>query len=205
MELSRHQWRLLESIREGTDRETALHRSGDATVEGLVARGIVVKSLQRRELVTLAGYCQEVDGDGFTAGEDAPYYAITDAGRAALRDRPGALAERTAEYLRQENARLRTVVDDLVRHALLAHPLPWRVERDWTHEVTAKDGAILAKCMTPARAEAVVAEAVRVRAELDEAADACGLCGEPRGDAEGVLCAACSRSGGTPAEAVPRG
>lgn len=29
---------------------------------------------------------------------------------------------------------------------LLAHPLPWRVEWDWTHEVVARDGTIIAKC-----------------------------------------------------------
>lgn len=56
---------------------------------------------------------------------------------------------------------------DIVRCQLLAHPLPWTVERDWTWEVTARDGAIVAKCMTPEDAGAVVAMAERIRADLD--------------------------------------
>ena len=49
----------------------------------------------------------------------------------------------------------------------LHHPLPWRVEQDWTHEVTAADGTIIAKCMTYDRAAAIVAMAQAIRADLD--------------------------------------
>lgn len=51
---------------------------------------------------------------------------------------------------------------------LLNHPLPWRVERDWSHEVGAEDGTIVAKCMTYEEAETIVDYATRRQAELDE-------------------------------------
>lgn len=34
----------------------------------------------------------------------------------------------------------------LLIHQIITHPLPWRIERDWAYEVTAHDGAIIAKC-----------------------------------------------------------
>lgn len=69
-------------------------------------------------------------------------------------------------------AALRTsdaVAHDVVWHAVLEHPLPWTVDRDWTHEVTAKDGTVVAKCMTHARAAAIIALAEQIRAEVDAA------------------------------------
>lgn len=45
----------------------------------------------------------------------------------------------------------------LVSHALRDHPLPWRVERDWSHEVTAHDGVIIAKCSSEEEAQAIIA------------------------------------------------
>lgn len=65
-----------------------------------------------------------------------------------------------------EVTRLRDVAHDVVWHAMLHHPLPWRVERDWTHEVTAADGTIVAKCMTHERAAAIIATAERIAATL---------------------------------------
>lgn len=59
------------------------------------------------------------------------------------------------------------IARDMVSHYLIHHPLPWRVEHDWTHEVTAADGAIICKCMTHGRAMAVIALAEKIRAELD--------------------------------------
>ncbi|MDO9020515.1 MAG: hypothetical protein Q8S73_36660 [Deltaproteobacteria bacterium] len=76
---------LLEQVRRGTDRETPLHKSGEVTVGGICARGSTIASLVRRGLVTCGGVCAEVDGDGFTTADDVPWYAITGAGRAALR------------------------------------------------------------------------------------------------------------------------
>lgn len=36
------------------------------------------------------------------------------------------------------------------------HPLPWRIEIDWTVEVHALDGHIVAKCSTYKEAESVI-------------------------------------------------
>lgn len=88
--LSTAQRWLLESVREATDMETSLHKSRDATVKGLVARGSTIDSLERRGLVRLGGFCVEVDGDGFakTGNDDAPYYEITSCGRRFLAEHP---------------------------------------------------------------------------------------------------------------------
>ena len=56
---------------------------------------------------------------------------------------------------------------DMVFQHLLNHPLPWRVEHDWTQEVTAADGTIIVKCMTREQAAAVIKMAEELRAELD--------------------------------------
>lgn len=56
---------------------------------------------------------------------------------------------------------------DVVAHALVLHPLPWRVEHDWTYEVTAADGTIITKCQSPERAQAVVTMAEDLQAEWD--------------------------------------
>lgn len=45
------------------------------------------------------------------------------------------------------------------------HPLPWRVERDWTYEVLDVAGAVVVKCPTPEIAADVVAEAERIDAD----------------------------------------
>lgn len=42
----------------------------------------------------------------------------------------------------------------------LQHPLPWRIESDWTEEVIASDGYCIAKCETPEEAEAIIRAAV---------------------------------------------
>ena len=88
-DLNERQRQLLKGIRDATDGTMALQLSGDATARGLVARGATVRALERRGLVRLAGYCMEVDGDGFavTGNDDAPYYAITAAGRKQLAGR----------------------------------------------------------------------------------------------------------------------
>ena len=84
--LSATQRWLLSAVREATDRESALHKHGLSDVAGLVARGATIASLERRGLVAFGGRCAEVDGDGFgrTGNDDAPWYAITAEGRAAL-------------------------------------------------------------------------------------------------------------------------
>lgn len=79
----RQRW-TLGALRESTDMESALHESGDANVAGLVARGSTIASLVRRGLAEHAGFCNELDGDGFTIREHVSYYAITAEGRALL-------------------------------------------------------------------------------------------------------------------------
>ena len=83
--MTERQWHALESARAATDMETPLQRSGEVTVAGVVLRGPTARSLVDRGLIEYGGMCAEVDGDGFTAAGDAPWYAITDAGREALR------------------------------------------------------------------------------------------------------------------------
>ena len=75
---------LLEQVRRGTDKETPLHKSGEVTIAGLRTRGAPIAALASRGLVEVGGFCTEIDGDGFTARDDATWYAITPAGRAAL-------------------------------------------------------------------------------------------------------------------------
>ena len=82
--LSEKQRWLLSQVQRATDGQTALQRSGDATVGGLCAHGSTIASLVRRGLAVCGGVCAEVDGDGYTVADDAPWYAITPEGRTAL-------------------------------------------------------------------------------------------------------------------------
>lgn len=45
----------------------------------------------------------------------------------------------------------------ILDHLLLNHPLPWKVERDWTHEVISVDGTIVAKCTGLRQAKTLIA------------------------------------------------
>ena len=49
----------------------------------------------------------------------------------------------------------------------IQHPLPWRIEHDWTVEVHASDGYIVAKCGTIEEAEDVIKWAKQQQAILD--------------------------------------
>lgn len=82
--LSETQLRLLRQVRRATDGDTPLQRSGEVTVGGLCAHGPTIASLVRRGLAVCGGVCAEVDGDGYTAADDVPWYAITAEGRVAL-------------------------------------------------------------------------------------------------------------------------
>ena len=82
--LSETQLHLLREVRRATDGDTPLQRSGEATVSGLCSRGSTIASLVRRGLAVCGGVCAEVDGDGVTAADDVPWYAITAEGRTAL-------------------------------------------------------------------------------------------------------------------------
>lgn len=87
--LSEKQRWLLSQVQRATDGDTPLQRSGEATVSGLCSRGSTIASLVRRGLAVCGGVCAKVDGDGFTAADDVPWYAVTDEGRAALADAGG--------------------------------------------------------------------------------------------------------------------
>lgn len=82
--LSAAQARALASLREFTDGESPMHRAGVVEIRGMVARGPTIASLVRRGLAACGGTCAEVDGDGYTVRDDAPWYAITAEGRATL-------------------------------------------------------------------------------------------------------------------------
>lgn len=82
--LTSAQQRTLASLREFTDGESRMHRAGVVEIRGMIARGPTIHSLVRRGYAECGGHCAEVDGDGFTAADDAPWYAITATGREAL-------------------------------------------------------------------------------------------------------------------------
>jgi hypothetical protein len=68
----------------------------------------------------------------------------------------------------------------LLMTALGEHPLPWRLEIDWTVEVHAADGAIVAKCQTGAEAQALIDAATTMQAELDAGAtEVARMIGDP--------------------------
>lgn len=62
----------------------------------------------------------------------------------------------------------RDIAEAVVFQQMLRHPLPWRVEHDWTYEVTAQSGHIIAKCMTEEAAERIIAFAQSIMSELVE-------------------------------------
>lgn len=47
----------------------------------------------------------------------------------------------------------------LVRHLMAGHPLPWRLEFDWTVEITDANDAVVIKCMHVDEANEIVAMA----------------------------------------------
>lgn len=86
--MTRLSWRqtsVLQQTQRHTDGDTPLHRSGELTTRGMVARGPTIRSLEKRGLVVFGGFCMEADGDGFavTGNDDAPWWTITPAGRVA--------------------------------------------------------------------------------------------------------------------------
>ena len=55
----------------------------------------------------------------------------------------------------------------LLFHQILNNPLPWRVERDWSYEVIASNGCIIAKCKSHDEATEIVETAEKLRQEID--------------------------------------
>ncbi len=66
-------------------------------------------------------------------------------------------------------AHLGTVLEELLRATIHRHPLPWRVEFDWTVEVIDAKGERFVCFQLAANAEALVAAATRIAAQ--DAAD----------------------------------
>jgi hypothetical protein len=59
-----------------------------------------------------------------------------------------------------------TLLSRMLLGAILEHPLPWRVEQDWTNEVTDADGNIVVKCQTAEEAQAIIDLAMQQDDEL---------------------------------------
>lgn len=60
-----------------------------------------------------------------------------------------------------------SAADDIVRQVYLTRPLPWTIDRDWTWEVLDAKGQVVAKCMTPEQAQAVVDLGARLHARSE--------------------------------------
>lgn len=56
------------------------------------------------------------------------------------------------------------ILDQLIRE----HPLPWKVDMDWTWEVVASDGVIISKNMRQDEAKALIAYAERRVAQVEQ-------------------------------------
>ncbi len=54
----------------------------------------------------------------------------------------------------------------LLFHQMLNNPLPWRVERDWTYEVTASNGQIVAKCQKHEEAMEIIETAEKIKKQI---------------------------------------
>ncbi len=57
----------------------------------------------------------------------------------------------------------------LLAQQLSNNPLPWKVDIDWTVEVRASNGVIIAKCQTVGGAEDIIGAAEEVQKKLDSA------------------------------------
>lgn len=66
------------------------------------------------------------------------------------------------------NTALKAALHHLLRDTIIGHPLPWHIVEDWTFEVVAADGKIVAKCMLREEADALIAEASRLDNEAKE-------------------------------------
>ena len=65
-------------------------------------------------------------------------------------------------------AEIDTPFKDVAHHQLIEHPAPWKIEEDWTYEIYASDGALVAKPSSLKNAVALVEWAARETKEMDE-------------------------------------
>ncbi|HEX5774562.1 MAG TPA: hypothetical protein VFY28_01200 [Candidatus Paceibacterota bacterium] len=68
----------------------------------------------------------------------------------------------------EEHEPLWYVLVQLIRPLLKAHPLPWKVEHDWTKEVHDADSAIVMKFMLPAHAALFISLAEEIAQEDED-------------------------------------
>lgn len=52
------------------------------------------------------------------------------------------------------------LLESVLFQQALQHPLPWRIESDWTEEVITSDGYCIAKCRTVKEAVSIIAVAM---------------------------------------------
>lgn len=65
---------------------------------------------------------------------------------------------------------LKSVFDRIIHHATLNHPLPWRIELDWTVEVFDANNKMVCKFMTTEEADCFI-KLASDSAEQDKEAD----------------------------------
>jgi hypothetical protein len=75
----------------------------------------------------------------------------------------------------QKRTELEKIVRDLLVQHLITNPWPWRIVGDWTDEVTASNGAIVAKCQNRSDAERILRTAEEIRIEMEQPVDLWGV------------------------------
>ena len=58
------------------------------------------------------------------------------------------------------------VIRYLLHQQMFENPLPWRVEKDWSYEVTATNGQIIAKCRNHEEAVEIIGTAEKINQEI---------------------------------------
>lgn len=71
-----------------------------------------------------------------------------------------------------EKTQTELLFNPMLDQLLERHPLPWTAQHDWTLEVIATDGTIIAKCLRSDQAQAIINFAERRQAVLDSHKDA---------------------------------
>lgn len=79
----------------------------------------------------------------------------------------------THQKLSDARAALRPL-QELLAYAVLVHPMPWRIDQDWTKEVLDRNGDCVAKFMTVAEAQELIdaAMALKTAQSTDEQVEA---------------------------------
>jgi stress response protein YsnF len=144
----------------GMDVEAEVRRC-QAMVRVAIERNAVIRE---RDAVKaqLAAAMQALLQIAKTISVDVDEAALTPAVVLAIFAEYGRVREATNERVLDGLFDMEQACQSILKPILTAHPLPWRVEQDWTHEVIAADGYTVAKCMTASEAQLIVVEAVNV-------------------------------------------